>query len=158
MTTVKRGELKRVDEHLRFALPRLSKAHAKVRYHRDDPLHPHQLDLSEAQCSQIIVNLVNNAIEAIPPERLGEVRVRCRETEGRLSFEVCDNGDGIPEALLEEIFEPFFTTKRGRGGTGLGLASARSLVTKAGGALTVRSTSEGARFYVEIPLIEVRSR
>ena len=157
MTTAKRGELKRVDEHLNFALPRLSKAHAKVRYHKGEPLHSHLLGLSEAQCSQIIVNLVNNALDAMEEaERSGEVTVSCQSDEAGVCWRVQDQGVGIKPEHLESIFEPFFTTKRGRGGTGLGLPSARSLALKVGGDLRIETElGVGTLVIVELPKVEV---
>lgn len=153
VSPTERGSLQKLVAHLGFALPRLSKGHAKVSW-TAEPVREAQIELSEAQCSQIIVNLVNNAIEATPPHKRGEVDVSCATQGELLIIEVSDHGDGIPEELLEDIFEPFFTTKKGNGGTGLGLASAQSLVKKAGGALTVRSTrGQGATFTVKIPIL-----
>lgn len=151
-----RGSLERLNEQLRFALPRLGKSHAEVRYHADLQ-HPHTLPLSESQCGQILVNLVNNAIEALPQDRdrAGEVSVHCETSAEHTRWEVRDNGLGIPPDLLEQIFEPFFTTKRDRGGTGLGLASARSLIVRAGGDIEVESSvGSGTCFVVTLPAVE----
>ncbi len=154
VSAAERGATRKIITHLSFALPRLSRPHSKVTW-RAAPCREAEVALSEAQCSQIVVNLVNNALEAIPSDRRGEVRVSCEEREGRLLIAVQDNGDGVPEELLESIFEPFFTTKRGKGGTGLGLASARSLVKKAGGELSVTSArGAGATFTVTLPLLD----
>lgn len=150
-----KGSLERLNHQLSFALPRLSAAYAKVHYH-SEVTHLHTLPLSESQCAQVFVNLVNNAIEAMPHDRgsSGEVHVRCTADERSAYWEVSDNGAGIPPQLLEEIFEPFFTTKRDRGGTGLGLASARSLIMKAGGDLSVDSTLEvGTTFKIRLPAV-----
>ena len=147
------GALESLDKQLRFALPRLSKAGTKVSYH-SQLNHLHALPLSEAQCAQIFVNLVNNAIEAMPEDRdlPGEVKINCSTDDQMVYWSVEDNGIGIPPNLIDEIFEPFFTTKRDRGGTGLGLASTRALVMKAGGDIDVDSIpNKGTRFVVKLP-------
>ncbi len=110
--------------------------------------------LSESQCMQIVVNLVNNATEAVA-ER-GEVEVTIQLAEQALKVVVEDDGPGIPDDVRARIFEPFFTTRQGSGGTGLGLSSAMSLVQRVGGSVRLSSQpGEGARFVVKLPLSEV---
>ena len=110
--------------------------------------------LSESQCMQIVVNLVNNATEAVA-ER-GEVEVTIQLAEQALKVVVEDDGPGVPDDVRARIFEPFFTTRQGSGGTGLGLSSAMSLVQRVGGSVRLSSPpGEGARFVVKLPLSEV---
>jgi signal transduction histidine kinase len=71
-------------------------------------------------------------------------------------FEVSDTGSGIPEAILEKIFDPFFTTKGPGRGTGLGLASVRSIVESHAGLLSVQTEpGKGTTFHILIPASEV---
>ncbi len=99
----------------------------------------------------ILVNLVQNAIEAMPEGRQGQVRVLA-EGGQRAPWRilVVDDGPGIAEEVLPLIFEPLFTTKTR--GTGLGLAIVHALVQKHGGTLTVRSeVGQGTEFLIELP-------
>jgi signal transduction histidine kinase len=64
-----------------------------------------------------------------------------------------DNGGGIDPRLLERIFEPFFTTKPVGFGTGLGLSVSYDIVENMGGKLSVRNSTEGARFCIELPIV-----
>jgi len=109
---------------------------------------------SRTQLSQIVVNLVINAIHAVsklpPTEATIAVRIG---TDGKLaSLEVADNGSGVPDADRERIFDPFFTTKPGVG-TGLGLAISRKIAAELGGALEVERDGRlgGAVFRLTLP-------
>ena len=100
---------------------------------------------------QVVLNLVKNAIEAMPGGGEVEVRAECRA--GALVVEVADTGPGIPEADLSRIFEPFYSTKPEGQGTGLGLAISKDLVEKQGGTiLACNRAGGGAMFTVCIPI------
>lgn len=156
MNQITQGDVKELDEYLAFALPRLGRTHVHVHY--SSTLEPNiQIPLSVSQCTQILVNLVNNAVEAISENKLGVVQISCHSQDGELIITVDDNGSGIPASVQAEIFEPFFTTKRDKGGTGLGLASTHSLVTRAGGMINVASIQgEGSTFTVMLPYTSIQ--
>lgn len=101
-----------------------------------------------------ILNLVNNAIDAIREKSYGLVIVRldpCVES-GFIEIVVSDNGEGIAEADIKMIFAPFQSSK-GNSGTGLGLAVARKTIEEHKGVIWVESKpNEGASFYIKIPL------
>lgn len=96
---------------------------------------------------QIVLNLVRNAIEAVPPG--GHVRVELLAEEGAFCIRVQDTGPGIPEDVLRRIYEPFFSTKEG--GTGLGMSIVHSLVVLHGGQIQIDTGPRGTRFDVRIP-------
>jgi two-component system NtrC family sensor kinase len=106
---------------------------------------------SPSELQQVLLNLVNNAIDAI--ERPGgTVTVSTKTVEEDVVLEVQDTGKGIPEANLGRIFDPFFTTKPVGRGTGLGLPICYGIVEKMGGRITVESEIEqGTTFAVFIP-------
>jgi len=86
---------------------------------------------------QALLNLLRNAVEAIPPAAAGEVRLETAAGENRgLAITITDNGTGMAECARVRLFEPFFTTKAA--GTGLGLAITRKLVRSLGGELELR--------------------
>jgi signal transduction histidine kinase len=107
----------------------------------------------EAVLLQVLVNLVVNAVQAIPPGRAdGRVTVRSERAGGRVRLLVEDNGSGMKPEVLRRVFEPFFSTKPFGVGTGLGLAVSRGLVQSLGGDLRLESTpGGGTRATVELP-------
>ena len=109
--------------------------------------------LPEAAVSEVLYNLVKNAIEASP--KGGEVTVTLSCSEGYALITIKDQGNGIPEELKDRVFEPFFTTKSGSGerGLGLGLATARSRVEAMHGHISFDSSKvEGTVFHVTLPM------
>jgi len=107
--------------------------------------------LRPGDVDQVLLNLVINARDALP--RGGRITVRVHAVDGHADLVVEDDGEGIPPQVLGRIFEPFFTTKGEHGGTGLGLATVKSIVSQSGGAVDVRSDPDsGSRFSVRWPL------
>ncbi len=109
------------------------------------------------QIKQVVINLVNNALYAMPDggRLVVETDVQSRYRRRWLSLSVRDTGVGIPPENLSRIFEPFFTTRGGRGGTGLGLSVTYGIVTDHGGMIEVESEVDaGATFIVWLPLEE----
>ncbi|MFH1137594.1 MAG: ATP-binding protein [Pseudomonadota bacterium] len=104
-----------------------------------------------AELQQVILNLVNNAVDAIEAKE-GEVTLTTKARDGKVVFEVSDTGSGIPDPLIARIFDPFFTTKSVGQGTGLGLSIVFGIVKKLGGEISVRSqVGRGTTFAVELP-------
>ena len=113
---------------------------------------------NEARLGQVVLNLLLNAAQAIPPGDEGsneaghEIRVVTRDEDETVLIEVKDTGSGIPKDVLERIFEPFFTTKPIGIGTGLGLSICHSIVTGFGGTIDVDSVvGFGTRVRVHLP-------
>jgi signal transduction histidine kinase len=107
------------------------------------------------QVSQIVINLIMNALEALDAERpLGERRVAVRlfGDGDRAALEVEDNGGGIAPELLARIFEPFVSTKSQEVARGFGLAIVHEIVQTLGGEIRVASQpGQGSRFSVRLP-------
>ncbi|RMG97056.1 MAG: PAS domain-containing protein [Deltaproteobacteria bacterium] len=102
---------------------------------------------------QVVLNLVANAVDAMP--RGGTVRVGVRTEGDRAVVEVQDAGVGIDPDVLPRIFDPFFSTKDVGKGTGLGLAISYGIVEEHGGTIQVESKpGEGTRFAVLLPRAE----
>jgi two-component system, cell cycle sensor histidine kinase and response regulator CckA len=123
-----------------------------------DDLLPAEVD--KAQIGQVISNLVINAVQAMPEggeifitaENLapGEFPNGSNETGRYICLSVRDTGHGIPDHVLPRIFDPYFSTRKN--GSGLGLASAYSIVKQHGGMIKVYSTlGEGSKFRVFLP-------
>ena len=106
---------------------------------------------SATELQQVILNLVNNAIDAIAGPG-GRVLLRARQDSDYISIDVEDTGQGIPADVLPRIFEPFFTTKPMGKGTGLGLAICRDILAGMGASISVDSVpGHGTAFHVRLP-------
>ncbi|WP_164017236.1 ATP-binding protein [Pyxidicoccus trucidator] len=106
---------------------------------------------------QVALNLVLNAVQAIPEGRYSEHRITLsvRATDHGAVLTVSDTGRGIPPEVLPRIFDPFFTTRRVGGGMGMGLAICRDIVTTLGGSIAVRSEpGQGTTVEVCLPRAE----
>ena len=118
--------------------------------------------LTGEELIRVLVNLVKNAAEAVPPPGRIEIRLReRRKPEPHLLLTVEDNGPGIPETLRETVFAPRFTTKGHESANpswsathrGLGLSITRSILEAAGGRITAaESPTGGARLEIELPV------
>ena len=107
-----------------------------------------------AQLSEVLQNLLDNAVQYTPSG--GKIEVQARSNGQGVVFTVSDTGIGIPESDLERIFERFYRVDAARsreaGGTGLGLAIARHIVEAHGGRIWVESAiGQGSRFHFSIP-------
>ncbi|MCB4756604.1 MAG: CHASE domain-containing protein [Elusimicrobia bacterium] len=107
------------------------------------------------QIQQIIINLCNNAMDAMPEKGTLTVRTDRLQKNGSdwIVVEVSDTGAGIPEEIQSRIFEPFFTTKEVGKGTGLGLSLVFEIVQRHKGTIDVKSeVGKGTTFTVFLPI------
>lgn len=112
-----------------------------------------ELSCYPGDLNQVWTNIIDNAIQAMDGHGTLTLRT-ARENEQMIRVEICDDGPGIPEDLIDRIFTPFFTTKPFGEGTGLGLDLAwRIVVEKHGGNLSVQSRPGDTRFIVCLPLV-----
>jgi len=117
------------------------------------------LPLIGEQFGRVVVNLLNNAVDAVSQRaaREGEtfrgyIRVRSERDGDGARVVVEDNGGGVPAELRSRVFEPFFTTKSGTDGTGLGLSLSYDIVVNGhGGTIEVGDAGGGARFDIRLP-------
>ncbi len=150
--------LVRVDGPLEFsinlALSDLRYRARLVRNLRPTPL----VAANESRLGQVFLNLLINAVHAIPEGNPGEntISVSSYATGGNVIVEVRDTGCGIPASLLGRVFEPFVTTKSHDMGTGLGLSISRNIVEELGGSIEVESeVGVGTCFRVAIPHVRL---
>lgn len=110
-----------------------------------------QAQALSSQISQVLVNLIDNSIEALlqrSNDRL--IQITAEETNREIVIQVIDNGTGIPAEKQSHIFEPFFTTKSVGKGIGLGLFISYSIIQKHGGSLTFKSSASGTVFTLSL--------
>lgn len=103
------------------------------------------------QIFQVLVNLINNAIDAIEENDIKKIQITCTEEEGKILINVIDSGEGIPKEIEEKVFQPFYTTKPIGRGTGLGLSISYSLMQDLGGTLKFDRTKGDSRFIMVFP-------
>ncbi len=104
---------------------------------------------------QIIVNLIQNAVDVLERHDQPTIRIVCREADNVIQICVQDNGPGIQTAAFDHIFEPFFTTKPLGQGTGLGLYISYGLAEELGGHISFNNRPEGgAEFILHLPVKE----
>lgn len=102
------------------------------------------------QLRQVFMNLLMNAVDAMPGPGSMVLRTSFDETANAVSASISDTGKGMDAAVLDKIFQPFFTTKTG--GTGLGLAICKRLIEEQGGRIAIESSlGRGATFTVTLP-------
>jgi signal transduction histidine kinase len=113
-----------------------------------------QVALHQNSFRRVLLNLLNNAIEAMPHG--GALTLRCRCLTDQVYLEFCDSGCGIPAHQLPLLFQPLHTTKPE--GTGLGLYLAREIVQAHHGEIAVASEpGAGTTFTISLPLLPVKS-
>ena len=124
-----------------------------------------ELDVLPQELGRVFLNMVSNACDATDDKRLAlsdasdgssyipTLWLTTQRTENTIEVRVRDNGNGIPEEIVDRIFNPFFTTKPTGKGTGLGLAMSNDIVREHGGSIRVESEQgEFTEMTVELPL------
>ncbi len=149
------------DEYLRLAYHGLrakdKSFNAKFETHFDEAVG--LVNVMPQEIGRVILNLINNAFYAVSEKARHQhngyqpaVAVSTKKTNGNMELNITDNGDGIPQKVLDKIFQPFFTTKPAGEGTGLGLSLSYEIVKAHGGELNVETKEgEGTTFIISIP-------
>lgn len=134
----------------------LSLCSERLRLHGIDltfegPTGPLEIQGRAVQISQVLLNLLNNAHDAV--ENLSEkwVRISLSDLGEKIRISVTDSGKGIPPDVRDKIMQPFFTTKPVGKGTGLGLSVSRGIVDEHQGTLTLDDNAPNTRFVLELP-------
>jgi signal transduction histidine kinase len=142
-----------IDDGLTFLKARCAKQNIRIIEDLDSDLP--QIIADQGQLHQVMVNLVVNAVQAMPDG--GVLTIRTRATEDVVALIVEDTGIGMSEQVMEKIFLPFFTTKSVDQGTGLGLSVVHGIVTAHGGTIQVRSQiGRGSTFEARFPVRAVQ--
>ncbi|NDV25416.1 cache domain-containing protein [Desulfovibrio sp. JC010] len=130
----------------------------KINIIRDFNSSP-MFNFTEMEISQVILNLIKNAAQALSEEKnthkIPTITIRTSSDENFVRVEIEDNGPGMDNDKLKRVFEPFYSTKRPGVGTGLGLSVSYFIVTQNhGGTITADSTpGEGTRFTISLPIL-----
>ena len=111
----------------------------------------------QVQISQVLVNLINNADDAIEARAEKWIRIDASQSHDQYIIRVTDCGEGIPEPIVAKLMDPFFTTKPVGKGTGLGLSISREIIKKHGGTLEYNPASPNTQFVITLPLKQAQS-
>ena len=154
---------KLADEYLRLVYHGLrardKSFNAKIKTELDNSIG--KINAAPQEIGRVILNLLNNAFYAVNEKQKQNVNgyqptvtVTTAKRNGKVEIKVRDNGNGIPQKIVDKIFQPFFTSKPAGQGTGLGLSLAYDIITKGhGGELKVETKeSEGSEFIIWLPL------
>lgn len=135
-----------INESLDMFRDRLSNSSIQVHKKFSQPA----LKVSDVSLQHVFVNLIKNALDAMPRGGMLNISSRVSDTEVEIDFQ--DTGSGIPDDIKERIFEPFFTTKEKGRGTGLGLSICKEIINRLEGKIEVKSIiGKGSAFTVVIP-------
>jgi signal transduction histidine kinase len=154
------------DEYLRLSYHGLRAKdktfNSKFEINRDETIV--KISIIPQDIGRVILNLINNAFYAVTEKKKKQqdgfeptVTVSTKNLGDRVEVKVKDNGDGIPQKVLDKIFQPFFTTKPTGQGTGLGLSLSYDIITKGhNGELKVETKEgEGSEFVIQLPILKI---
>jgi two-component system, NtrC family, sensor kinase len=120
-----------------------------------------KINIIPQDIGRVLLNLFNNAFYAVNEQKTRNpelykptVSVSTKKRDNKIEIIVRDNGNGIPQNIVDKIFQPFFTTKPTGEGTGLGLSLAYDIIKAHGGSMKVESKeNEGSEFIIQLPVV-----
>ncbi|MBW1917388.1 MAG: PAS domain S-box protein [Deltaproteobacteria bacterium] len=135
----------------------------KVKYHLDLAEGLPKARGDAAQLQQVVLNLINNAVMAMPQGGHLTISTRLNSKHDRVEIVFADTGEGIKKENLPKIYDPFFTTRKVGEGTGLGLSVSYAIITKFGGTITCESKTKeeskdhtsGTKFTITLPIAQL---
>ncbi|HKZ19024.1 MAG TPA: ATP-binding protein [Acidimicrobiia bacterium] len=110
-----------------------------------------KVEASGRDLNQVWTNLIDNAADALDGK--GSLKISVNNEDGSVVIGISDTGPGIPAEIMSRLFDPFFTTKEPGKGTGLGLHTVHTILTRAGGKISVASDGPGTTFTVTLPAV-----
>ena len=152
---------KLADEYLRLAYHGLrakdKSFNATMKTDFDNSLE--KINVIPQDIGRVILNLLTNAFYAVTEKKMSSfneyeptVSISTKKIDGKIEIKVTDNGNGIPQKVLDKIFQPFFTTKPTGQGTGLGLSLSYDIIKAHGGEIKVETISTGSQFAILLPI------
>lgn len=144
-----------IEETLDICLERINNngTAVNVTYFKNDP----QVSCRPIEISQVLLNLINNAFQAISVFPHPWINIKCEESADCYRIFVTDCGPGIPSYIRQKLFQPFFTTKDIGVGTGLGLSISRGIIEEHQGHLKYVDEASNTTFLIELPKLDTES-
>jgi len=139
-----------INDTLSLCEARLQNDNIQIRKINTDSLTV--IDCRSVQVSQVLLNLLNNAHDAIENTADKWIEIEVMQKENVVSISVTDSGHGIPVDIREKLMQPFFTTKEIGKGTGLGLSLSKGLIESHGGKLYFDFNAQNTKAIIELPI------
>lgn len=149
MISITVGEL--IESNLVLAMDRIKNAEIDLKMEIDPEA---EIICYPSFMSQILVNLLNNAIDALENSTFKQIQIHSYKDKNWVYIRVCDTGLGVSKDIEKKIFEPFFTTKTFGKGTGLGLSISKGLIEVHEGELTYERNNQYTCFLIKLPSYE----
>jgi C4-dicarboxylate-specific signal transduction histidine kinase len=140
-----------VNESLDFCLKNAEKRGVSITVVSNTP--ELMLTCRPVQISQVIVNLINNAVDAVEPLNEKWVEINLDSEGEHIVINVTDSGNGIRKDIQEKIMKPFFTTKPVGKGTGLGLSISHTIIKNHNGKIAIDNACKNTRFTITLPKV-----
>lgn len=140
-----------VEDVLVLSSERIKKKNIQI-YINDD--HLLKARANQVQITQVLINLVNNSIDAVQELDERWIRISVSQKNSVLQISISDSGKGISEVVADNMMKPFYTTKGHSSGTGLGLSISKNIIEKNNGSLYYDSSSANTSFIILLPLEE----
>jgi PAS domain S-box-containing protein len=137
-----------VEDTLELCKERFASCHVKLEFAN---LPNVEIECRAVQISQVLLNLLNNSLDAVVNTENSWVKIEVEILENEIHLSVTDSGKGIPKVISERMMEPFFTTKEVGIGTGLGLSISKGIIEDHHGVLELDSSSPFTRFILKLP-------
>jgi len=142
---------KLIEETLNFCTERLRNHGVRLDVVKNRSYHAAQIECRAVEISQVLLNLLNNAFDAVEDLKEKWVRIETLENEQFVEISITDSGRGIPKDIQDKMMRPFFTTKEIGKGTGLGLSTSSGIVVAHKGKICVDDTCPNTKFTIVIP-------
>lgn len=139
-----------IDSTLSFCQEKFNNRNVRLIYENEKSSHLF-LMCRPTELSQILLNLLNNANDAIENSEDKWIEIAANEHNDQISISITDSGNKIPENVRSKIMQPFFTTKELGRGTGLGLSISLGIARAHGGTLSLDETCKNTRFVIKLP-------
>jgi signal transduction histidine kinase len=104
------------------------------------------------EISQVILNFINNSIDAISESKEKWIKIEAKEAHGFIKLSITDSGQGLSDTARRKIFEPFFTTKEIGKGTGLGMSISKEIIEQHHGSVFINDQSSNTQFVISLPI------
>lgn len=141
-----------VDETLSLLAERIRNHQIELRI--SPPPEGLAIECRSVEISQILVNLLNNAFDAVAEESEKWIALSVTETKDHVEISVSDSGPGVPAELRDKIMQPFFTTKSPGKGTGLGLSISKGVADAHEGRLFLSPELKPTKFVLVLPKVQ----
>jgi signal transduction histidine kinase len=140
-----------LDDTLSYCQEKLSSLGIELHIDIDSKLRDKEFYLNRVLLSQVFLNIINNAVDAIKKNEKTWINIRVKEMKHKLHFYFVDSGKGIPDEIQNKVFQPFYTTKAVGEGTGLGLGICRSLLEQVQGEIFIDNNFINTCLHVVLP-------